>query len=163
MWSHYASNHKGVCLCFKAELKDEELGFYFDSEFLPLNEVKYREDFPEPVNMLNPDKNELKYFMDFLTTKYDDWEYEKEYRLFVPNMGQNAKSLKQYKKEYLEGIIFGLCTPIESIRQIYEIIDRNYLKEGHDVNFYVCKWVEGKYCIKPEKIESIEDYLISKR
>jgi hypothetical protein len=36
MWSHYASNHKGICLCFKAELKDEKLGFYLNSEFLQL-------------------------------------------------------------------------------------------------------------------------------
>ena len=163
MWSHYASNHEGVCLCFKAELKDEELGFYFDSEFLPLHEVKYKEYFPKPINMLNPDKNEFKSFMDFLTTKYDDWKYENEYRLIVPNMGQKKRLTKQYEKKSLEGIIFGLCTSRDNIRQVYEIIDENYLKKGHDVNFYASTWVEGKYCIKSEKIESIEDYLKSKR
>lgn len=163
MWSHYASNHEGVCLCFKAELKDEKLGFYFDSEFLPLYQVKYKKDFPEPLNMLNLDRNELESVINFLTTKYVDWEYEKEYRFFVQNMEQSNISFKQYEKNSLEGIIFGLCTPIDSIRQIYEIVNENYLREGYDVNFYACKWIEGKYCIKPEKIESIEDYLKSKR
>ena len=163
MWSNYASNHEGVCLCFKAELKDEELGFYFDSEFLPLYKVKYKKDFPEPLNMLNLYRNEFESFINFLTTKYVDWGYEKEYRLFVQSMEQSDVSFKQYEKNSLEGIIFGLYTPIDSIRQIYEIVNQNYLSKGYNVNFYACDWVEGKYCIKTEKIESIEDYLKSKR
>ena len=162
MWSHYASNHEGVCLCFKAELKDEKLGFYFDSEFLSLYEVKYQKNIPKPLNVLKPTQNEFKYFIDFFTTKYIDWEYEKEYRLLVENIAKEKKTLKQYEKNSLEGIIFGLYTPLDSIRQIYEIVSENYSKEYNNVNYYECELVEGKYGINPIKIKSFEYYLASK-
>lgn len=160
MWSHYASNHKGICLCFKAELDDEKLGFYFDSEFLLLSEVKYQKKFPNSINMLKI--NAISFF-DFLTIKYIDWKYEKEWRIFVQNTEENIKSFKQYKKDSLEGIIFGLYTPTDYIKEIYKIVKKNYLDEGYNINFYKCIWIEGKYLIKPERIESIEIFLDSER
>ena len=159
MWSHYASNHKGICLCFKAELDDENLGFYFDSEFLLLSEVKYKKKFPDPINMFEINATS---FIDFLTTKYTDWKYEKEWRLFAENTEENI-TFKHYKKDSLEGIIFGLYTQTDHIKEIYDIVKKHYLDEGYNINFYKCKQIEGKYLIKPEKIESIEKLLDSER
>lgn len=160
MWSHYASNHKGICLCFKAELKDDKLGFYLNSEFLQLYEVKYQKKFPNPINMLEIN---MKNFIDFLTTKYIDWKYEKEWRLLVQNTEENNKlSFKKYNKYSLEGIIFGLHTPTDCIKKIYETVKKHYLDEGYNINFYKCKWIEGKYSIKPERIESIENFFEGK-
>lgn len=161
MWSHYASNHKGICLCLKAELEGEKLGFYFNSEFLQLYEVKYQKKFPDSINMLDININN---FIDFLTTKYIDWKYEKEWRLFVQNTDKNNKlSFKQFNKDALEGIIFGLHTPTDCIKKIYEAVKKHYLDEGYYINFYKCKWIEGKYSLKPERIESIENFLDSER
>ena len=160
MWSHYASNHKGICLCFKAELDNENLGFYFDSEFILLSKVKYQQKFPAPINMLKINATD---FIDFLTTKYTDWEYEKEWRLFVQNTEEDIKSFKHYKKDSLEGIIFGLYTSTDYIKEIYNIVKKHYLDEGYNINFYKCKPIEGKYLIKPEKIESIEKLLDSEK
>lgn len=69
--------------------------------------------------------------------------------------------MKKFKKEALEGIMFGLYTPKKDIEAIYRLINENYLKSGYNVNFYLCKWVKGKYAIKAEKIDSIEDYINS--
>lgn len=161
MWSHYASNHKGICLCFKAELKDEKLGLYLNSEFLQLYEVKYQKKFPNPINMLEIN---MKTFIDFLTTKYIDWKYEKEWRLFVQNTDEKDKlSFKQFNKDSLEGIIFGLYTPTDCIKKIYETVKKHYLDEGYNINFYKCKWIEGKYSIKTERIESIENLFDSEK
>ena len=98
-----------------------------------------------------------------LTTKYIDWKYEKEWRLIYLNKEENSKSFKQYEKDSLEGIIFGLYTQTDWIKQIYEIVKKHYLDEGYNINFYKCKWIEGKYSIKLERIESIENFLDSKR
>lgn len=26
-----------------------------------------------------------------------------------------------------------------------EMVNKNYLELGHNVNFYICKWIKGKY------------------
>ena len=159
MWSHYASNHKGICLSFKSELEDGNLGFYFDSDFLPLYEIKYQEEFPTAMNMLCVTTT----FIDFLTTKYFDWNYEKEWRLFDQNVDENNISFKQFNKDSLECIIFGLHTPTDYIKEIYDVAKKYYLDEGHNIDFYKCKWIEGKYSIKPERIESFENLFDSER
>src|SRR5690606_20205805 len=76
MWAHYASNHKGICLSFKADYFEGNPGFYFDSEFLPLYKVKYTRKLPGPMDLvtLGIDENMINFFI----TKYSDWSYEKE-------------------------------------------------------------------------------------
>ena len=64
-WSHYAEKHKGVCF-----------GFDFPGHLLSkVNYVKERLTHDSVVD----EKLMLKY----LTTKFDHWEYEQEYRSFV--------------------------------------------------------------------------------
>jgi len=162
MWAHYASNHKGICLSFKADYFEGNPGFYFDSEFLPLYKVKYTRKLPGPMDLvtLGIDENMINFFI----TKYSDWSYEEEWRLllFPQNVQwQHTRTIKKFGKEALEGIIFGLYTSKKDIKATYKLINKNYLELGYNVNFYICKWIKGKYAIKPEKIDSIEDYINS--
>ena len=97
--------------------------------------------------------------LSFFKTKHLGWEYEDEYRLLLWENELNGKFTKSFRKEDLEGIIFGLNTPIEDIKKIYEIIKSNYLQEGVKVNFYKAQEIKGKYAINIEKIDSLDKYL----
>lgn len=102
LWSHYADNHKGMCLVFDVENKDK------------LYKVKYQERFPE-IN-LTDDANTHEEIKTIVTTKSIDWEYENEYRqvFIMKNM------LYKYPGELVE-IIFGCRTPYDDIKMVSNI------------------------------------------
>ncbi|MCX6183018.1 MAG: DUF2971 domain-containing protein [Bacteroidetes bacterium] len=93
MWSHYADNHRGVCLEFDTD-RDEEL---FKNPLL----VKYEKDIPE-FNYFNHYEN-IRDFM--LGIKYIKWDYEEEVRI---NVNVENGNLIKFKKQSLSGIYFGL-------------------------------------------------------
>ncbi|MCT4666240.1 MAG: DUF2971 domain-containing protein [Flavobacteriales bacterium] len=118
MWANYADKHKGVCLVFnKDELEFQPLNTVVDG--IAVNkptgphEVKYTKKYLDS----NPLSNELNQ-VNFLTTKFDVWKNEKEYRYISSRSGS-------YKFEInsLQEIIFGLRispSAIKTIRNIYK-------------------------------------------
>jgi hypothetical protein len=67
MWSHYAENHRGVCLEFDASVR------LFGSAMA----VQYRKDYPSfTVNVQNADG-----VLQTILTKSDVWSYENEFRI----------------------------------------------------------------------------------
>ena len=66
LWSHYADEHKGICLGF-------------DVPESCLHEVRYLPDRLQ-FEQLVPDEEQLQ---QLLRTKFKDWEYEAEYRRIV--------------------------------------------------------------------------------
>lgn len=95
MFSHYADRHKGVCLCF--EIDDNSSG----DEVEPFHgrEVNYKETIP---SFNDPNQAHMS-----LLTKYNKWDYEKEYRVFKIVTSENDR-IMQYKLGQLRGAIFGL-------------------------------------------------------
>lgn len=69
MWSHYARNHKGICLEF-AVRKNEAFHYAL--------KVRYQKKYP--TFHLNDPGFEI----NMLLVKSDDWRYEKEFRLICP-------------------------------------------------------------------------------
>jgi hypothetical protein len=67
MWSHYADNHRGICLQFA-------LGHPL---FGSAQKVEYLSSYPKwaPQSLLDGSSQRV------LLTKSDDWEYEQEYRI----------------------------------------------------------------------------------
>jgi hypothetical protein len=67
MWSHYAENHRGICLEFSVD----------NDVFGTALEVRYLSSYPEwlPHSLAEGDPS------DILLTKSDDWQYEHEYRV----------------------------------------------------------------------------------
>jgi len=63
-WAHYADNHKGICL-----------GFDIPSE--KLTKVRYVEERIAHNGQINDDQ-----MIQFLSTKFQHWSYEQEYRGF---------------------------------------------------------------------------------
>lgn len=70
MWSHYADNHRGICL---------EFGAADNSLFRTAAQVVYREEYPKWVPCDIYEKQGL--VMELILTKSRDWAYEEEYRL----------------------------------------------------------------------------------
>jgi hypothetical protein len=66
MWSHYADNHRGICLEFGTDVP----------LFASALEVTYRSDYPTWAPNLVASTG-----ADILLTKSDDWKYEREYRI----------------------------------------------------------------------------------
>ena len=67
MWSHYADNHRGICLAFDTDIQ------LFGSAL----EVQYVQDCPcVNPNMLTPDA-----VIAAILTKSDVWRYENEFRI----------------------------------------------------------------------------------
>jgi hypothetical protein len=67
MWSHYAQNHKGMCLEFGLE----------HPAFGSALEVEYLSSYPRWAPHSLTDKGSLQ----ILLSKSDDWKYEREYRI----------------------------------------------------------------------------------
>lgn len=136
MWSHYADNHKGICLKFKTQslplngfeamffqkkdFAEENLGLEFKSTIF--YQVKYSDKMLSPLNYL---KFELDQVQNFFLTKSVHWSYEKEWRI-VATDNQLKISDPKYLDNQLQAIIFGMyCTQsdIDLVRKV--ILNQN--------------------------------------
>jgi hypothetical protein len=77
MWAHYADKHNGLCLGFDAIDNTEHL-----------RKVEYVRDrlkgtlMDDTGKLKRGNKESEEFLVKILTTKFKDWSYEKEYRLF---------------------------------------------------------------------------------
>ncbi len=104
MWSHYAENHKGVVI-----------GYH--SRFLePLYQVQYRKErVPLPVGQYTKRKGDpplAMWHVKALTTKFDDWEYEREWR----GIERRKKLLKAKRND---SVVLYVKVPPQAVASIY--------------------------------------------
>ncbi|MCD4820832.1 MAG: DUF2971 domain-containing protein [Methanococcoides sp.] len=160
MWSHYANNHQGICLRFKAKPALDCHYLLLNSKQIPLMKVQYNDDLPDDVNMANNEER-IDQIPTCLLTKFSDWEYENEYRIlrFEDEFEQN--NIMNYEKQDLEGIVFGLKVNKKDAQDVYETIRENYINKRVNVNFYEAKEIRNKYAIQVEKIDDMNKYLDS--
>ena len=104
LWSHYADNHKGMCLVFEVLKKDIH----------KLHKVNYQNQFPD-INLLD-DLNSRDEIIKIVTTKSNEWNYENEYREILTNKNAHYK----YPGKLTE-VIFGCRTPFEDIKMVSNI------------------------------------------
>ncbi len=73
LWSHYADSHKGICIGF--DIND-------DNHLVPVKYLKNRLPFPsEEIKRAGINANP-KILDDMLRTKFTDWRYESERRMY---------------------------------------------------------------------------------
>jgi hypothetical protein len=92
LWSHYAEKHRGVCLGFDIP-DDLAIHVRYNGERLMRNVIR---DFSR--GMLDE-----KFMIKLLGTKYKDWEYEDEVRVFA-NLKKRDKEKGQYFKGFGEDL-----------------------------------------------------------
>lgn len=118
MWSHYAADHAGYCLEF--EVIDHTPFFGLAQQ------VKYGSEFPV-VDFFTTSKEE-QYDLIFLT-KFQGWSYEGEWRIVDHDNGPGSR---EYPRELLRSVIFGLRMPEANRETIREWVKRR----GHTVRFF---------------------------
>jgi len=107
MWAHYADKHKGIAL---------EFDYILDPELKELVKIDYSYDRvcldPKVVNPIWRDGQKSTEFMQkAMSTKYESWQYEKEYRVIVPLkscMIQSGNYFIKLPDNFLTRVILGV-------------------------------------------------------
>lgn len=113
LWSHYADKHRGICLGFDVD----------DSCVMPVNYMtdltKFKLDANATTSFLTKD-----YIRQLLSTKFNDWKYEDEARVYVsldPSMAEGGLYFVEFsEKMRLREIILGVrCEiPVAKAREL---------------------------------------------
>jgi hypothetical protein len=110
MWAHYADKHRGLGLEFDGS---ENCNFFGEAQA-----VEYENFTPVPLG-----EDSMAIMKRIILTKSKHWSYEREYRIFRPNM---AGRQLDYPIELLTGVIFG-CAMLENERRLL----RRWVKKGN--------------------------------
>lgn len=95
MWSHYASNFKGLCIKFKAKVLDRSFSQNRDCDIFD-ESVSYSNN---PVR-INIEKGEG--LTSHMFTKHEGWSYENEFRFWSSSLG-----LKKFDPSCVETFYLG--------------------------------------------------------
>lgn len=99
MWAHYADEHHGMCIGFerdvlsKLDISNEYFERYHTLQPVKVNYDNLRIDIKELIS--DPDFIYEKAITKTLTTKSDEWIYEKEHRCIVPIGWSDIAFLKE--------------------------------------------------------------------
>jgi hypothetical protein len=109
-WSHYASNHKGICLGFEID----------DSLLSKVDYIESRYELPQ--------KFDESFMNKLLTSKFNHWVYEDEYRMFVdldPLERSNGLYFKKFDSSIkLTDIFIGYYSDIDK-KKILETVGKS--------------------------------------
>lgn len=135
MWSHYADDHKGVCIEFERN-DSNELG-----NLKVTRKVAYTKNYPSMnvKSLLSKDGHE-KSLMRVLYTKSEHWNYEREWRNFQADGGK----VYPIPGEILS-ITFGARASELDIDIIKKLV-------GHSIPLYQAQLKENEFGIKLKKI-----------
>lgn len=171
LWSHYADEHKGICLEYKTlELYDNHKsmhGIYFDptqvkyqhptsapDNLLFADKVDYKDKLPEKYNILTDDSIKLK---EFIYTKYSRWIYEEEWRIFLHKESIPTNCCAKLAPAILKGIIFGMRTTNRDIMNVQTFLSQN--QNVADVEIYKAVPQPDSYSIDIKKYNSFSQLL----
>lgn len=109
MWSHYADNHKGVCVEFRIDSHPI-------SHIHAVARVFYQTERPElPILRIDDDENRT---YDALRTKAEFWAYEKEWRLMLAGAARKSMDIP---KNVVASIILGARCTQETAARVEQI------------------------------------------
>lgn len=80
MWAHYANNHRGMCVEYELLEINKQLKF----TPVPIIYSEERVCF-NSLNLSEIEKDTTKIFIESLTSKSPEWNYEKEWRTVRPD------------------------------------------------------------------------------
>ncbi|MFQ2217622.1 DUF2971 domain-containing protein [Aeromonas enteropelogenes] len=160
MWAHYANEHKGICIGYKCNL--------FDSLPYPISnhisnaesytpvKVNYDNIRPQVISENHSEIDKVKsYVLQQLTTKSDDWMYEKEHRCIIPIHWADEIKIIKDSDAYLDINQSGIFRDFINEGRIKKNENGNYDGEliSAMISFY--KNYDGAVFLKRIKKESI--------
>ncbi|PMG18390.1 DUF2971 domain-containing protein [Vibrio splendidus] len=136
MWSHYADNHKGICIELERH-ENNELG-----NIGATRKVSYTKKYPSLNSkfLLNEDKFEAS-LQRVLYTKSEQWKYEQEWRTFKPEGGKVYPLPGDIKS-----VIFGARASGMDIEIVKRLINDTKIK------LYQAELKQGEFGLKFKKI-----------
>jgi hypothetical protein len=134
MWSHYCNSHRGFVVGFDST--DPFFRLAKPDVKSILQEVRY--SFDRPI-MPATDNCSVEFFRtkDNILTKSIDWKYEEELRMFAkpteadatkPGCDGHPIYLFNFPADSVSEVILGLRTPVETQKEILEIVRNTYPK-----------------------------------
>jgi len=173
LWSHYADGHKGICLVFHPEqLKPLEKVIYSNemmqvdffkhlwrqSGFIVAKEWYTNKDGQQSVLLSEiPPTREAhsEYWGKYAklkTTKREDWRTENECRLLLDDSfydySDASNRVLKYDFRALEGIVFGIRTPIEVKAEMIKIIHAKCKEtDRKNFSFYQARFDKKKHTV----------------
>jgi hypothetical protein len=122
LWSHYADDHKGLCVLYEMPME-----FLDDEEnILGVSKVTYEQDsLTDWFKALAPNLPVSPYYFitellkKVLTTKSPPWRYESEVRIIRPTAGSF-----EIDKSFVKQICFGLQSSDRDIEKIRSIVEK---------------------------------------
>jgi hypothetical protein len=128
LWKEYGGDGYGICI--EIEFPDNQLG-------VSLHDVTYVPEKSVHINTVlsaaldgEEDKKDL--YHAILTTKTDQWQYEKEVR-FISKLPNVPLKFEKERGHSITGVIFGNRVPTELVDQIKAEIDSKL--SGHSIKF----------------------------
>ncbi|EJN09389.1 DUF2971 domain-containing protein [Herbaspirillum sp. YR522] len=138
MWSHYADDHKGICLQFYLPAGFEAVQGLFPVEYGDeMKTLEYR----------NPETNHLAPFK----FKSQEWKYEQEWRILRPMQAKTSLSLPH---AMLKGIIFGSRCPLSVKQHAVKINEQRIEKGMHPLYMMQTQLSQHYYHIGISSIDS---------
>ncbi|WP_172825167.1 DUF2971 domain-containing protein [Kosakonia radicincitans] len=146
MWSHYADNHKGLCLGYtipdKVKRKIQPINYTSNSRDIKTSQI---------LKMLNGDSDaKLEIEKAIFLRKASPWKYEKEWRM-ISGVGKKNASI------YLSDIIFGMRCKDTTIYTIMKSL------QGRDlpIKFWQVTEVPQKFTLQKIEIDLSDESFVS--
>lgn len=145
LWSHYADQHRGICLEFsfvRHGVGVHEIDRSQDGKQYLLGEVNYSKQ--RPSLLVNTDDASVvpyELIDKSLFTKSLDWSYEEEWRFVMRNSPEVA--FKGFAAKCLRRVIFGMRCSAEDEEEILQMASSKYPHVGfgkakkHQFNYAV--------------------------
>ena len=127
MWAHYGNNHRGICVEYNLLNINKELGF----TAVPIIYSNDRTCFDSIESY--GEKDIWKFFIESLTSKSMEWNYEKEWRIIRDQVACGSQWDVNKKGALLkmirpDSIILGCATNLEFEKEIMRYCDDNKIK-----------------------------------
>ena len=145
MWSHYSDKHKGFCVGFDRVRLYEAIDDWRATDvacvILP---VDYQQDFPNIVFDDRP--NEIEFLNESLTTKAQQWEYEKEHRIIL-NGRTNVPVI--LPNGVIREVIIGAQASETTRTEIIEVVKSS----DSGIKLYQARLAKDKFALEFDEIE----------
>ena len=125
MWSHYADEHRGICLTYEIPRSyiDENV-----DNIMGITDVDYNNtlsdwflnEVPTLVKITSFEEYAKTLLKKALTVKAKEWSYEEEVRFLRRSAG-----VQTIDKRYLKEVCFGLATPDQDVELIRKLLGQN--------------------------------------
>lgn len=138
MWSHYADNHKGICIGFIMPT------IYPDLDMFTFN-VKYISEIESLEVLQGNDMERSVTFFKWLFYKSNIWEYENEVRTCIPNLKDKLESSQNlyydlaFDPSQICELYFGVGSTEEDMNSVNDLIKSNGYKLNQSGKFEISK------------------------